>query len=551
MSSHLAPLDASHPRRFSSKGHSRLLLLESCKSISISDDYQHCQLQAELTVQPVIDDFKDASKPAEKACRLISGTWKFPSNELHDGYYVTVGKSSGEAPELLTTSRPEIKLILSSSAYQISISAFNNVSTSPSVSYTIPERGDMAGSRNGRLNVTVHNSTSFTVYWKRHVIRKYVCYSVEWKTKGSKVLYTSFHQINKNYKVLSPLPEPLKPYHRYSITLHTRPNKDTCNMKHINNSESTYGSTQFYYMEGSPVGAPTNISSHNMTTNSVVLEWSSIRQEDIRGFLLGFIIHCSEYHHRDTGNENDVIVGPLLNNHKLGDLKSGTPYQVQISGFTSAGPGARSSPLFFKTNHEGNRANSLITVLAVLTTALIFGPPMIKRIKAVLWPSIPDPGSSNAVQKIDWTCQLELLEEMTTLTAEEWYTKSLQVLDRDEVVPASTSPSILPLLCASELEGDSQLTPNWVQSDEDSTAGDIFPEDSTGAFLETRQTDPQRPHFAFASDYTTMEMFQQLMPGGTSGDRDVTPTAGKSPLDYVKQFSTSPTADGEQTTTTL
>lgn len=44
--------------------------------------------------------------------------------------------------------------------------------------------------------------------------------------------------------------EPLEPYSRYSITLHTRPNKVTCNMKRINNSESTYGSTQFYFIEG-------------------------------------------------------------------------------------------------------------------------------------------------------------------------------------------------------------------------------------------------------------------------------------------------------------
>lgn len=52
------------------------------------------------------------------------------------------------------------------------------------------------------------------------------------------------------YLVILNLPEPLEPYKRYSITLHTRPNKGTCNLKHINNSESTYGSTQFYVTEG-------------------------------------------------------------------------------------------------------------------------------------------------------------------------------------------------------------------------------------------------------------------------------------------------------------
>lgn len=45
-------------------------------------------------------------------------------------------------------------------------------------------------------------------------------------------------------------PGALEPFKRYSLTLHTRPDKDTCNMKHVNNSESTYGTTQFYFTEG-------------------------------------------------------------------------------------------------------------------------------------------------------------------------------------------------------------------------------------------------------------------------------------------------------------
>lgn len=43
----------------------------------------------------------------------------------------------------------------------------------------------------------------------------------------------------------------LERYKRYTITLHTRPNKETCNLKRVNGSESTYGSTQFYFIEGS------------------------------------------------------------------------------------------------------------------------------------------------------------------------------------------------------------------------------------------------------------------------------------------------------------
>lgn len=49
-----------------------------------------------------------------------------------------------------------------------------------------------------------------------------------------------------------------------------------------------------------PVRAPANISSYNVTLNSVVLEWLPIMEEDIKGFLLGYTIHYMEYHPRGT-----------------------------------------------------------------------------------------------------------------------------------------------------------------------------------------------------------------------------------------------------------
>ena len=57
--------------------------------------------------------------------------------------------------------------------------------------------------------------------------------------------------------------EPLEPYQMYDITLHIRPNKNTCNIKRINNSESTYGSLQAYFREGSQC---TYVTSINMVT---------------------------------------------------------------------------------------------------------------------------------------------------------------------------------------------------------------------------------------------------------------------------------------------
>lgn len=40
-----------------------------------------------------------------------------------------------------------------------------------------------------------------------------------------------------------------------------------------------------------PVGAPANISSHNVTLNSAEVRWSPIPEEQVRGFLRGYVLH--------------------------------------------------------------------------------------------------------------------------------------------------------------------------------------------------------------------------------------------------------------------
>eukprot|EP00064_Thunnus_orientalis_P013958 superscaffoldBa00002348_g13999 len=440
---------------------------------------------------------------------------QFATKELHDGYRVTIGKASGEAlRERINVTQPEMRLILSYSAYRLNIKAFNNVSISPAVTQMIPQR---EGVEAGKLNVTVNSETSLTIYWKDDLIKTYVCYSVEWRVKGHKAAGMSFYQDADNHRTLSPLKEPLEPYKRYSITLHTRPNKDTCNMKHVNNSESTYGSTQFYFIEGSPVSAPTNISIYNVTLNSVELQWSSIPEEDVRGFLLGYIIHYIEYHHRETHTE--------------------------INYFS---------------------ASSTIIVFTVLAIVVMFGAPIIKRAKVILWPSIPNPGHSNTMQKIDGPCELELLESINILKVEEWDTNSLHIVEKEAVIPVITLPSTIPLLRDSEDEEESpEMTcDDWFQRDSDDTTGDIIPHATADAFSDTQQTNLQSSPCAFSSEYTTMEMFQQVIPQGTLANTSVTEamesepedielTVMKSGLDYLGHFGTSPVLDSEEISTFL
>ncbi|XP_026152547.1 protein sidekick-1 isoform X2 [Mastacembelus armatus] len=513
---------------------------DKCTQCPWSETYT---IPSELTAQPVIVKFEDTAM--ENGRRLLTLSWKFSAHQQLDGYYVTIGKESEEdSSERMYITQPQLTLVLSYSAYYLNVSAVNNVSISPAVSRTIPQKQDMPDVGLGKLNVTVHNNMSFSIYWKNELSKTFVCFSVEWRRSGHKTLHMSFHE-NANYRTLSSLPEALEPYSRYSITLHARPKKPPCNMKHINNSESTYGSTQFYFIEGTPVSAPTNISSYNVTQKSVVLQWLSIPEEDIRGFLLGYTIHYREF---NWGTEKNVTVDPLSNYCELGDLTSGTAYQVQISGFTEAGAGVRSAPSFFKTDQEYFNINvsGVVIILAVVVTLLIFGPSVIKRTKVIVWPSIPHPGKSYTMQKIEGPCELELLESINTLKVEEWDTNSLQIVEKEAATPAGTLPSTLQLLNASEDESYApDMTCDWSQGEPEDAASDILPDDSTDTCPNIQQ---KNPPLAFSTDYTTMEMFHQgisqVIPANTvTQATDL--TVAKSELDYVGQFSTSPISDSE------
>ncbi|XP_029300291.1 interleukin-31 receptor subunit alpha [Cottoperca gobio] len=529
---------------------------DKCSQCARSEAYT---VPSELTTQPVIVNMEDIDIAGTKGRRLLLLTWKFPAKDLYDGYSVSIGKASGEAPcERRYTTQPEIRLILSYSAYHLNISAVNNASASPAVSPTIPQREHEPNMGAGKLNVTAESNTSFTISWKDNLIKQYVCYSVEWKRKGQRAAYMSFYQNANNYRTLSPLPAPLEPYRRYNMTLHTRPDKDTCNMKRVNNSESTFGSTQFYFIEGTPVSAPTNISGNNVTLSSVVLQWSSIPEDDVRGFLLGYIIYYTEYHHGESSTERNITVDPMSNNYELGDLKGATAYGVQMSGFTKAGAGVRSTASLFTTNYQGSsNLIGFITISVVVAIVLIFGSPTIKRAKVILWPSIPNPGNSNAMQKIEESCELQLLESINRLKVEEWDTNSLQIVEREEVIPAGMLPSMFPLLHASDDEERStEITCNWNQRDTEDATGDIPSDITAEIFPDIQRTDPQSSPFAFPSEYTTMAMFQRGMLQGVPANTSVTQDADREPedtdftvmksLDYIEHLSTCQILDSQE-----
>ncbi|XP_020313716.1 interleukin-31 receptor subunit alpha isoform X2 [Oncorhynchus kisutch] len=529
----------------------------------------------ELTDTPVIEMVKD-SRPQTKGRRLVIIKWKFAASELAEGYSVSVGKASGEDPiETFNTSRQLLIVTLSHSAYHLKITALNGAGTSPAAQCTIWPLDDK--DLYGKLNLTFNGNTSFTVSWVDDLIKTYSCFSVEWWTRGIKAAHKSFYEDENNYEVI-PLREPLELYKRYTFTLHTRPDKETCNLKFINNSESTYGSIQSYFTEGSPISAPGNISSSNVTQSSMVLEWTSVPEKDTRGFLLGYILHYTKSPDDRIDVEKNVTVDAGSTSYELVDLQSNTVYQVQLSAFTAAGMGVRSSAVYFETKSTVSQSiGGMIAGVVIGATLLLLvvnlGSLLLKRAKRLLWPSIPNPGNSNAIQKIDGVCELELLEPINKQKLEEeGDANSLHIVDsREEKSPFSNLHSNTDSCLHLNTEHEENQGPSKTTADSTeptkvdpqinvglcrrNTATDSSAQDPTSdtikPTIDTRQTDPvpisavahQCPQLSFMSDYTTMELFQQAMTQCVPATITLEPHGQSSQSEYTDSPLTRPESD--------
>lgn len=65
-----------------------------------------------------------------------------------------------------------------------------------------------------------------------------------------------------------------------------------------------------------PVSGPENITFTNVTLDSAVLQWTAIPEEDLRGFLLGYIIRYADVVHHNgtttTGTSRTFLAFMLL-----------------------------------------------------------------------------------------------------------------------------------------------------------------------------------------------------------------------------------------------
>ncbi|XDV20008.1 hypothetical protein PO909_025392 [Leuciscus waleckii] len=502
--------------------------------------------------------------------RKVVVMWEYANREGVTDYNVTVGKVSMEnitQCNSFSTKDPSLTLILSYSAYNISVRALNSVGSSPVSSIAI-EQMDKLKDLLGLFSVNITSNNSFSLSWSSSVSS--VCYCVEWWAKGQIPAFQSFYVKQTHRDITEKNKRIFQPYTRYYFSLHTRPYLDTCDLKNVNNSEMTYGTAQAYFREGSPISAPGNVSILNITQYSSVITWSPVSEEDLRGFLLGYYVY-----YKEDNNETSFKVDPSINSFELLNLESNSAYHVQLSAFTAAGEGKRSDFKHFVTNPpEFTALSSIIAAVIVgiiiLLLAVHLSCRLLHRAKKLMWPSIPNPENSNAVQKIEIAYELGILEPLNRQRLEESEgCDSSTVCVVESKREAGVKPTIL--LLSEDQDSPSILdeitppdTPTQIPTRE-SVSTETFPMDfgKTDSTLSTsvdnditslESKDPgetisnmtrsdfipaSQPAVVFMSDYTTMEIFQQVTMIGIQGPSIQTVKPEFVPVhpgqDYIRQ----------------
>ncbi|XP_051976584.1 interleukin-31 receptor subunit alpha-like [Xyrauchen texanus] len=535
------------------------------------------ELTDEPTIWHEIQDHQQCNFISEGQRRVIV-KWKYANSDAVNDYNVTVWKLSGERSnqDNYTTKNLSLTLVLSYSAYNISVRANNTAGLSPAASIAI-EHMDVW--REG-FNVSINSNSSFNLSWSSSISS--VCYSVEWWAKGQIPTYRSFYVKGTHRQITKISESVFQPYIRYYFFLHTRPDTDTCNMKNVNNSEKTYSTAQAYLIEGSPISPPGNVSILNITQHSSVITWSPVSEKNLRGFLQGYIIFYTE-----NNTETSITVDPSLNSYELLNLKSNSAYRIQLSAFTVAGEGERSDPKPFVTHPPASTALNIIiaaviVAIVVLLLAVHFSCRLLHRAKKLLWPSIPNPGNSNAVQKIDIGHELDILEPLNRQRLEESEgcdSSTVCVIESKKDVsslscPPTSPPGVKPTLILSEDEAKTPILEETTTPDtptlapnKESVSTVTFPmdlneKDSTlRAFIDNDIISPEskdpgdtisniigtnsapaasgKPAVVFMSDYTTMELFQQVAMAGIKGPFAQTGSSGfvsgHPRQDYIRQ----------------
>ncbi|KAM4053372.1 leukemia inhibitory factor receptor isoform 1-T1 [Anomaloglossus baeobatrachus] len=271
--------------------------------------------------------------------------------------------------------------------YEITVQAINDAGSSPpSRITTVLLPSDVAveqidGGGNG-INVT----------WSREPNAS--CgYLVKWIPSGhpsdSSLMWKRFSPNSASGFISSKL---FQPGQKYNVSLYCCKNDDYQLLKEI----------LVYSEELAPLVAP-NLTIQETTSSSVLVKWEAIAEENLRGFLQGYLFFVEkQQNNSDPERKMKNITDPAVRVLKIQDLQSGTSYTLGLQAYTNGGIGPMK---YFSVLTNDNAVGIILAILipiviavllVIVTSAICYK----KRewIKETFYPEIPNPENSKALQ---------------------------------------------------------------------------------------------------------------------------------------------------------
>ncbi|XP_078413620.1 interleukin-6 receptor subunit beta [Cetorhinus maximus] len=446
----------------------------------------------ELTDVPLIQTLvtKLLQEPGK---RIVTIKWENPATAINatvSGYNITIERilaNQNNIIELFKTVNKEHTFILSQAPFKFRVAAYNSASSSPANEIVISAFNQM--SLNNKINATPQGNDSILISWHSDMNKRTKGYIVDWgPVYGNETRIECSKKIKRGRQTYT-LKGNFEPKQRYRIMLH----KKTIKWKILNNTEITVGVVDVYTLEGTPRSGPNNIMVTNISKTTAMIRWDQIPEDECQGFLQGYKIFCYVSEASVSNTSRAISVNSSITSYMLPGLLQKTVYTIQISGFTKTGEGTRSEAVSFTTKEfdDGELQNiAVIVSIAIIGFVLLVSWSclfLVRRIKKMFWPSIPNPGNSHAIQIIRRGSSLPHLEnELLNLKSNSHLTETEEELESLHTIEEVTSA----------------LTDYGLQENEQNNI----------ASQEPRSDLNDKPPVVQVTDYTTMEHFRQIMP---------------------------------------
>ncbi|XP_061096836.1 interleukin-12 receptor subunit beta-1 isoform X1 [Conger conger] len=294
--------------------------------------------------------------------RLLTLNWTAPSEEESVGgvkyiLSLVIMPCKPEEPKTIHMNTTEYRLNVTASAVDVTILAMNNVGQSPKHTISIPA----LHLENCPKDQDEHVTKESCVEW----------YELTGNTRTGPVN----HKTNGN---ISQIAEGLKDFVRYHYFVHIKKGKDP----------QTISMCPFYKTEGVPKQGPPNVTTVDVTHNSVLVSWQPIPITHLQGFLKNYVIYIT------GGNHTDVVnVSQFQTSYTIQSLTPGTLYTVNVAGETTKGVGPNTTQEILLNPQQGLLGLDwmIVGLVAGLLALTVFCSFVVKRLKHKLLPEIPTP----------------------------------------------------------------------------------------------------------------------------------------------------------------